>query len=202
PPNEITAVLGKTGHGKTEVIKQVADRLRLTSDEKVSFVFQAPYLYNDSLMNNVLLGREVSKSDVSLLLEYLELFGLDYFAESDQELLDLEVGEHGTRLSGGQAKRLCIIRSLMSDASTLIWDDPFSSVDVILEKDIMKKLRPILDREHKTVILTSHRLSTVEESDNIYLLDKEEGIIESGKSATLLNNPESKLHEYFKDQMV
>ncbi len=200
--HEITAILGKTGHGKTEVIKQLADQLILKSKESISFVFQSPYLYNDTLINNVLLGRKHSKENIEKVLKLLDLFGLDYFADSDDELLNLEVGEHGTRLSGGQAKRLCIIRSLMSNASILIWDDPFSSVDVILEKEIIGKLRPILKDQNKTVILTSHRLSTAEESDSYFLLDKEVGILEKGSSKVNLKNKESKLYEYFKDQMV
>ena len=57
-----------------------------------------------------------------------------------RELLILPLGENGKRLSGGQIKRMCLIRTLMGNAKFIIWDDPFSSVDLILEKKIMDEL--------------------------------------------------------------
>ena len=53
----------------------------------------------------------------------------------------MEIGENGKRLSGGQSKRLCLIRSIMSEAEFLVWDDPFSAVDLILEREIISILK-------------------------------------------------------------
>ena len=134
-------------------------------------------------------------------LELLEVFGLLELVENEEEIFDLEVGENGKRLSGGQAKRLCLVRSLMSGAAYLIWDDPFSSVDMILEKQIILKLREDELLKKKTVLLSSHRISTVRYCDQLYFLDRNDGIIETGQVMDLLNE-ESKTNEYFQRQLV
>jgi len=115
--------------------------------------------------------------------------------------MKLEVGENGKRLSGGQAKRLCLVRSLLSEAQILIWDDPFSSGDLLLEKEIILKLKKSEVMKDKTVILTSHRLSTVRNSDELFYLDREVGIIEQGPVEQILKE-QSKTYEYFQKQMV
>jgi ATP-binding cassette subfamily B protein len=90
---------------------------------------------------------------------------------------------------------------LLSEADILIWDDPFSSVDLILEKEILTDLNALAEFRNKTILLTSHRLSTVRQSDELIFLDKEEGIVESGLTSKLLNTS-SKTNEYFQKQMV
>ena len=89
----------------------------------------------------------------------------------------------------------------MSEAEFIIWDDPFSSVDLILEKEIISKLRENVLVNGKTFILTSHRLTTVRSSDFVYFIDKEEAIVEKGETQQLLNG-KSIIYEYFQKQMV
>jgi ABC-type bacteriocin/lantibiotic exporter with double-glycine peptidase domain len=113
----------------------------------------------------------------------------------------MEVGEKGKRLSGGQAKRLAIVRSIMADVDLYIWDDPFSSVDLILEKQIITELQKIDSLKNKTFILSSHRLSTVRSCDFCIYLEKDQGIVEQGRVQDLLQ-PSKETYEYFKQQMV
>lgn len=171
-----SVLVGKTGCGKSTVLTQVADILRLRK-ENISYVAQDPYLYNDSIVNNIFLGQEQTKDRVDQAYELLMLFGLDYLASNREALLNMEVGEKGKRLSGGQAKRLALVRSLMARADILIWDDPFSSVDLILEKQIMKELKTWQALSDKTIILSSHRVTTVRSSDFCLYLDKERGLV-------------------------
>ena len=89
----------------------------------------------------------------------------------------------------------------MSEADTIIWDDPFSSVDLILEKEIIQELKSQDIFKAKTIILTSHRLSTVRNSDHVIYIDKDMGIIEQGTVNELLK-PTTKTYEYFQKQMV
>ncbi|OUR96575.1 hypothetical protein A9Q84_09510 [Halobacteriovorax marinus] len=192
--------IGQTGCGKTEVIKQIANILQFRNIP-ISYVAQDPYLYNDSIRNNIFLGTEVSREREDQAFELLKLFGLDYLESNREKLLDLEVGEHGKRLSGGQCKRVCLIRSLLSSGKIIIWDDPFSSVDLILEKQIFTKLKESEFAKGKTFILSSHRLTTVKLSDYIMYLDKDQGLIEQGQKSKLLNK-ETKTYEYFENQMV
>jgi ABC-type multidrug transport system fused ATPase/permease subunit len=197
---EWTVLIGKTGCGKSEVLKQLAEILK-NQGERISYVAQSPYLYNDTIAANIFLGRERTEELDTRAYDLLKIMGLDYLADNREELLKLEVGENGKRLSGGQAKRLCLIRSLMAEAPILLWDDPFSSVDLILEKQIVEDLKKSGLIKDKTIILTSHRLTTVRLSHQVIFLEKQTGIIESGEIAKLLAG-KSKTYEYFSDQMV
>lgn len=192
--------IGKTGSGKSYLLNQLAC---LFYDKSIShsLVGQSPYLYNDTLIKNIFLGKEASPEEVDLAYDLLVLFGLDYLESSKQKLLEMEVGEHGKRLSGGQAKRLCLVRSILSNAEVLLWDDPFSSVDVILEKEIITELKASKWLDDKTVILCSHRLSTVRMCDEIYFVEKDAGLIEEGSVEKLLT-VDTKTYEYFEKQLV
>lgn len=193
-------LIAKTGHGKSELILKIAETLKLKGIS-VNYVAQDPYIYNDTIKNNIFLGLEVTEADIANAKQLLLIFGLDFINDNLDSLLDLEVGENGKRLSGGQAKRLCLIRSLMGNQDYILWDDPFSSVDLILEKEIITKLRELEFLKTKTLVLTSHRLSTVKMSDNVIYTDKELGIVESGDVKKLLS-AQSKTYEYFQQQMV
>jgi ATP-binding cassette subfamily B protein len=195
-----TVFVSNTGHGKTEVLLKMADILKL-HHHSISYIAQDPYVFNDTILKNIFLGREVTTELLSKAKLYLKILRMDYLNPNLDELLNMEVGENGKRLSGGQAKRLCLIRSLLSEADILIWDDPFSSVDLILEKEILTDLNALAEFRNKTILLTSHRLSTVRQSDELIFLDKEEGIVESGLTSKLLNTS-SKTNEYFQKQMV
>lgn len=193
-------LIAKTGHGKSELLFKMAEVLR-RKGRNISLVAQDPYIYNDTVESNIFLGRVPSEKDRSHAKEVLRILGLDYLEPDPEKLMKLEVGENGKRLSGGQMKRLCLVRSIMSEADILVWDDPFSSVDLILEKSIIQELRSHDVLKNKTIILTSHRLSTVRNSEFLIFIDKEEGVVEEGTVAELLKQ-NSKTYEYFQKQMV
>lgn len=200
PKGDWSVFAAKTGCGKSHVISQVADILKLRNRD-ISYVAQDPYLYNDSVLNNIFLGQEQNEERIEEAYKLLCLFGLDYLAANKESLLKMEVGEKGKRLSGGQAKRLSLVRSLMAKADILIWDDPFSSVDLILEKKIIAQLKQWPGLSSKTVILSSHRITTVRASDFCYYIEKEVGIKEKGEVRSLLTSG-TETYEYFKNQMV
>lgn len=199
-PHAWNVLIAKTGHGKSELLIKIAEVMR-KKGQQISLVAQDPYIYNDTIERNVFLGRTPSEIERSYAKDVLKILGLDYLEPDPEKLMVMEVGENGKRLSGGQMKRLCLVRSIMSEADTLLWDDPFSSVDLILEKSIIQSLRSHEVLKNKTVILTSHRLSTVKNSEVLIFIDKEQGIIEEGKVSELLK-PTTKTYEYFQKQMV
>ena len=193
-------LVAKTGHGKTQLLFKIAEILR-TKGQSISLVAQDPYIYNDTVEKNIFLGRKPTSEELTAAKNVLKILGLDYLEAQPDKLLALEVGENGKRLSGGQIKRLALVRSIMSSASVIIWDDPFSSVDLILEKEIILELKKQNVLFNKTIIMSSHRLSTVRNSDRVIFIDKIMGVIESGNVETLLRE-ETKTYEYFKQQMV
>lgn len=195
-----TVLIGRTGCGKSELLLQIATILK-QQNKKLSYVGQNPYIYNDTVEANLFLGKNPTQLERKFAMELLALFSLDFLAEDQSDILNLRVGENGKRLSGGQAKRLCLIRSLLSNCEYYLWDDPFSSVDLILEKEIIVKLRNLENLKFKTFLLTTHRYSTVKNCDFLYFVDRDAGIIESGETVNLFKE-KSKSYEYFEKQMV
>lgn len=193
-------LIAKTGHGKSEVLLKLAEVLRQKKRE-ISLVAQDPYIFNDTMERNIFLGKKETEQEREEAKSVLKILGLDYLEPDLENLMRMEVGENGKRLSGGQAKRLSLVRSLMSGADILIWDDPFSSVDLILEKEIIQELKKHPVMKNKTMILTSHRLSTVRHSNYLVFIDKDTGVVEEGSVSQLLKE-NSKTYEYFQKQMV
>jgi ATP-binding cassette subfamily B protein len=200
-PFKWTAFIGETGVGKSKVLYEIADIYKLRN-KTISFVAQEPYLYNDSLEKNIFLGRTPSDGERKTAYDLIKIFGLQELGASMDVVLSLEVGENGKRLSGGQIKRLALIRSLMADTEYLFWDDPFSSVDLIQEKEIIQSLRDSDYLKNKTLILSTHRLSTVRQSDNLIFLDKETISIKAQGLSSDWLKAGTIVHEYFEKQMV
>lgn len=196
----INLIVAKTGDGKSELLYRIAEIYKLKG-MTVSMVLQDPYLFNDTIYNNIFLYRNPSAQDLILANELLSIMEFD-FVEKDRELLwQIEVGENGKRLSGGQIKRLALIRSLMVSADVYLWDDPFSAIDMSLEKIIMKRFNDWSVLKNKTIITTTHRLSSARNSQYIIYLDRENGILEEGPTHELFNHP-SRVYEFFQKQMV
>jgi ATP-binding cassette subfamily B multidrug efflux pump len=194
-----TVLIGETGSGKSYLLSKLATSLILKG-ERISMVQQEPYLFNDTISENIFLGRSVTEEDIKRAYEFIKMFQLDNLAPNLDEVLNLEVGENGKRLSGGQMKRVALIRSLLSGAKTLVWDDPFSSVDIILEKRIMTKLKESPEWKNHTFIISSHRLTTVRLSDEVVYIEKATGIRAQGSRETVLK--EEHVSNFFKEQMV
>lgn len=195
----LNAVCGETGCGKSTLFIKMANALKANGMSLV-MVQQEPYLFNDNIFNNIFLGKKVSEELKDKAKELIALLGLDILASSLDEVLKLEVGENGKRLSGGQAKRVVLIRSLLSEADVIIWDDPFSSIDILLERQILLSLKNNELTKNKTIILSSHRLTTVKLCDYAILLTKSEGVSTQGQTALELTKQSWK--DFFYEQMV
>lgn len=196
---EWTVLIGETGSGKSYLLEKIADSLSVQKTS-YSLIQQEPYLYNDTIENNIFLGLEKTQAQTDIVKKYIRIFGLDQLQGTVESVLKMEVGENGKKLSGGQQKRLALIRSLISNVDYILWDDPFSSVDFILEKQILEVLLKDKTLGDKTFVITSHRLSTVKYCDHIIYVSKN-GIEEEGTVSDLLGKV-SKSSEYFKKQLV
>lgn len=199
PVHKWTVFIGETGSGKSHILTRIATTLILKG-HKVSMVQQEPYLFNDTIGGNIFLGREVTPAEEKAAKDLLPLFQLDALADTLDEVLGLEVGENGKRLSGGQLKRVALIRSLLSGSDLIIWDDPFSSVDIILERRIIRLIKADPKWKAFTFIISSHRLTTVRLSEEVIYVDREVGIRTQAPMAEALK--ETHVSQFFKEQFL
>ncbi|MEZ0396423.1 MAG: thiol reductant ABC exporter subunit CydD [Anaerolineales bacterium] len=147
---------------------------------QVAWVPQTPYLFHDTLANNLRLARpEASREEMNAALRAAHL---DEFVRSLPQGLETVIGEEGARLSGGQAQRLALARAFLKDAPFLIMDEPTSSLDpeseALLEDSVRRLVRG------RTVLTIAHRLNTVAGADRIFVL-AEGRLVESGSHAEL-----------------
>ena len=199
PTHKWTVLIGETGSGKSFVQTRIATALILQG-HTISMVQQEPYLFNDTIGGNIFLGRDVTAVEEQFAKELLVLFQLDNLADSLDDILKMEVGENGKRLSGGQLKRVALIRSLLSGAEIIIWDDPFSSVDIILERKIIRLIRANPTWKNFTFIISSHRLTTVRLSDDVIYIEREVGIRTQAPVKEALK--EVHVTHFFKEQLL
>lgn len=194
-----SVLIGETGSGKSVLLARLADTMRMKGIS-VSMVQQEPYLFNDTIAENIFLGLHPDEVKKEQAINLLKMFQLDNLGGTPEEIFAMEVGENGKRLSGGQMKRVALIRSLMSGAKVLVWDDPFSSVDIILERKIIRAIKTEPHWRDLTFIISSHRLTTVKLSDEVIYIDKLVGIKTEGTVERVLK--EDHVSQFFKEQMV
>jgi ATP-binding cassette subfamily B protein len=180
------AVLGRTGSGKTTLSNLL---LRLyntepgmitidghdireiplkTLRENIAYVPQDNFLFSDTLKNNIAFGvKELVDEDIYKATE--EACIHDNIMDFPMQY-ETVVGERGVTLSGGQKQRSSIARALLKNAPILILDDALSAVDTNTEEQILGNLRK--NRAGKTTIIIAHRISTIQNADNILVLDE------------------------------
>lgn len=173
-------MIGSTASGKSTFLES----LHYTSlKENVSSVYvpQDPYLFNQTLGNNLFLNLEMNNESIQKALKLIDVFELRTLCNSQEDILSLLVGEKGKKLSGGQVKRLHMVRSLLFDYELILWDDPFSALDVLTEKRILTELFTNFSTYFagKIFMLTTHRRSTVKYFNEIIVCTRQG--IELGK---------------------
>ena len=198
PQGTFTAIVGESGCGKSTVSGILMGRNRgylgtvkiggveLNSINETSlmknltYISHQSYLFKGTVRENLLMGKP--NASESEMWEALRRVKLADFLESGQGL-DTVLLERAANLSGGQCQRLALARALLHDSPVYIFDEATSNIDVESENDIMREIHVLA--ETKTVILISHRLANVVNSDRIYVMDKGR-VAESGSHRELL----------------
>lgn len=194
-------ILGKTSSGKTTLIKQILDLYKvdksdiyfnddISSDisfksfkENLGYVPQENMIFSDTLRNNILFAKEnASDEELNLAIEIAD-FKKDI--ADFPEGLETVTGEKGVSLSGGQKQRLSIARAVLKNPEILILDDAMSAVDANTEKNIITNLNKY--RSNKTTIIIAHRISQVQNCDEIIVLEDGK-IVEKGNHYELMKN--------------
>jgi subfamily B ATP-binding cassette protein MsbA len=198
--NEFIAFVGQSGAGKSTIVSLLArmydpDDGDIRADgvsieeydidqwrERIAVVRQQPFIFNDTLENNVTIGnRDATRRDVERVCEIAKV---DEFVDNLPNGYESQLGDDGVRLSGGQRQRVALARALLKDADFLVLDEATSDLDSNLEKEVQAAIEA-MDQEYG-IIAIAHRLSTVKNADRIYTVDSGE-IIESGTHRELLD---------------
>ena len=193
------AVVGHTGSGKSTLVSLIprlmdptegrvlldgVDLRDLSPAElrrEIGFVPQETFLFSDTIAGNIAFGVEHATREQ--IRRAAELAGLAADIEAFPDGYDTIVGERGITLSGGQKQRTAIARAILRNPRILILDDALASVDTLTEERILEGLAGVM--RGRTVILISHRVSTVQQADSIVVLEHGR-IVEQGTHAELV----------------
>lgn len=198
-PGETVALAGPSGAGKTSMVNLLLRFMEPREGEillgdrplaeyeperlraGIALVSQDPYLFHGTIRENLLIAQpDAAEADLAAAARSANLHD---FIESLPAGYDSQVGERGTSLSGGQMQRLAIARALLKNAPLIILDEPTSQIDSKSEALIRDALEQLT--RGRTVLLISHRLSTVRSADRILMMANGR-VIESGDHASLL----------------
>jgi subfamily B ATP-binding cassette protein MsbA len=146
----------------------------------IAWVPQEPQLFSMSIYENVILGNELIARDE--ILKTVSRWEFMDFIEPLERGIDTMIGEHGALLSGGQRQRVAIARALLRKPALLILDEATSGLDSHTEASVMRTIRSYIPEA--TVLLISHRLSTIRDADAIYVIN-EGRVFESGNHNSL-----------------
>ncbi len=198
-PGDKLGIAGRVGSGKTALINLLLrfydpqegqilldgidiKRIPLKHLRKAfGFTPQETFLFSDTIRNNIAFGREDNTDEM-----VYQMASIAQLYENIQEFpkkFDTLVGERGVTLSGGQKQRTAISRALIVDPPIMVFDDAFSSLDTETEEKILTNLEA--EWRKRTIIVISHRVSTIKSFDHIIVLD-EGRISEEGDHASLL----------------
>lgn len=198
-PGQIVAIVGMSGGGKTTLVNLIPrfydvrqgsiaidgiDIRQLAVKNlrrEIAIVTQEPILFNDTVANNIAYGRPDTPADeIKKAAEAAYAFD---FIQRFPEGFDTNIGELGTRLSGGEKQRICIARAILKNAPILILDEATSSLDAESEMLVQKALENLM--HGRTTFVIAHRLSTIGYADRIVVIANGR-IVESGDQETLL----------------
>ena len=196
---EVTALVGPSGGGKTTVSRLAArfwdvDHGRITVGGQdiskidpetllgvYSIVFQDVTLFNNSILENIRVGKKDASDEE--VLAAARLANCDEFALKLPQGYATVIGENGSELSGGERQRISIARALLKDAPIILLDEATASLDVENESKVQGALSRLLNG--KTVLVIAHRMRTVEAADKIVVLSGGK-VAEEGRPAELL----------------
>lgn len=199
PQGSITALVGPSGSGKSTIAKLIArfwdipkgtitvggKDIKTMNPEKLmqemSFVFQDVTLFNDTVFHNIQMGNpNATKEQVYAAAKAAYC---DEFVRNMPDGYDTVLGENGSTLSGGERQRISIARALLKDAPIILLDEATASLDPENEVFVQKAIAQLIDG--KTVIMIAHRLKTVVDADQIFVLENG-NLVEQGTHPELM----------------
>ena len=210
---KMTALVGHSGSGKSTILNliprfyqpetgdikidnQSIYEVKIDSLRKnISLVSQETTLFDDTIKNNIRYANENATDEE--VVEVAKLSNSDEFIEKLPNKYETIIGENGVRLSGGEKQRISIARAMIKKSSIILLDEATSSLDTETESKIQEALNTLT--KNKTTIVIAHRLSTVLNSNNIYLIDSGR-VVDNGRHEDLLIK--SELYKNFYEKQI
>lgn len=201
PQNSTVALAGESGCGKSTVVNMLLrfydsksgcitldgrDYMSISPEslrKQIIMVPQSVYIFSGSIRDNLLIANKEAEDE--LLMQTLDNVKLGDFVRSLPEGLSAGVGDAGSKLSGGQRQKIGIARAILSDAPYIVFDESTSSVDEESEREIWECIKGL--GKTRTLIIISHRLSTIRNADKIYVLEDGQ-VTEEGSHKVLMDN--------------
>jgi ATP-binding cassette subfamily C protein len=198
-PGQHVAIIGPSGAGKTTLVDLILGliepskgqvtiggeepaQILLSSPGSISYVPQKPGIVSGSIAENVALGITQDKIDTQLVWDALQAANLDDFVRGLPDGIDSSVGSQADSLSGGQIQRLGLARALYEKPRLIVLDEATSALDASSEALITESLKKL--GKNVTVVVIAHRLSTVQHSDNVFVMENG-SVTASGKFSDL-----------------
>ena len=197
--NSSIALVGESGSGKSTIIKLIMGLIKYKDGsilidknelkeinlnsfyDSVTYVSQDSPIFDGTLRENLILDKKINDEEI---IKVLKLVNLDKFYERLEKGLSTELGEKGIRMSGGERQRVALARLFFDNSKIIILDEATSAMDNITEKEVMENVLTKL--KDKTIIIIAHRLETIKDVDNIFVLNDGK-IVEEGKYQELLD---------------
>lgn len=205
--NSVTALVGESGSGKSTLAKLLVHFWDLKDGkisiggvningisfgdlmDLISYVSQDNFLFNESIMENIRIGKPTASDDEVIAASKLAQCH-DFIVKLDQGY-DTNVGDDGNKLSGGEKQRITIARAILKDAPIIILDEATTFTDSENEDKIQEAINSLVGK--KTLIVIAHRLSSIVESDNIILMDDGKLLMQGTHEDLLENSNKYKL---------
>ena len=205
--NSVTALVGESGSGKSTLAKLLVHFWDLKDGkisiggvningisfgdlmDLISYVSQDNFLFNESIMENIRIGKPTASDDEVIAASKLAQCH-DFIVKLDQGY-DTNVGDDGNKLSGGEKQRITIARAILKDAPIIILDEATTFTDSENEDKIQEAINSLVGK--KTLIVIAHRLSSIVESDNIILMDDGKLLMQGTHEDLLKNSNKYKL---------
>ncbi|WP_373056012.1 ABC transporter ATP-binding protein [Zunongwangia sp. H14] len=196
---ETVALVGQSGSGKSTIANlitrfydvnegqikiddiDIRDITKSSLRNLMGLVTQDSILFNDTIRNNVGLGKEDATE--AEIIDALKVANAWEFVKDLPQKLDTNIGDSGNKLSGGQKQRISIARAVLKNPPIMILDEATSALDTQSEKLVQKALENMM--KNRTSVVIAHRLSTIQNADKIVVMQKGE-IVEAGKHEELL----------------
>ena len=178
--------------GSIEVDSTIINESNVSSwQSNIGYVPQSSFIADGSISRNIAFGIDENEIDYQRVREMARIAQISEFIETElPQQYETLVGDRGVKLSGGQCQRLSIARALYYNPNVLILDEATSALDGISEENVMNSILKLSGL--KTIIIIAHRLSTLEECDTIFLLDKGKLVDKGSYQSLMKSNPKFK----------